>query len=196
MTKIRKVILKAKLFRILYVELCKKVIESKVFEYFVLAVIILNSVYLAFDDYSFESNYNPTIVRVRNNIENTFSTLYIIEFLIKVSALGFILKKDSYMRDYWNLIDLVIICQVIVTWILEGLGINNSVKLNALRAFRILIPLKSLRNIEGLRILVISLIHAIPLLRDSFIILGFFFLIFALAGLHHFHGDFKNRCFY
>lgn len=135
---------------------------------------------------------------IREKIENSFSAIYIIEFAIKVCGMGLLFNKGAYLRDYWNIIDFIIISQVITTWILNTRASKDSsfVKLNALRVLRILIPLKSLRSVEGLKVLVISLLHALPLLGDSIIILGFFYLLFALAGLHNFHGYFKNRCFY
>ena len=159
-------------------------------------VIIGNSIYLAIDDNSMSDNNDPKIIKIRSVIENTFSALYIAEFCLKVSGLGFIMKQGSYLRDYWNWIDFMIIIQIFTGWILTSLGRSTSVRLNALRVFRILIPLKSLRTIEGLRILVVSLFHALPLLRDTFIILGFFILLYALAGLHFFNGIYKQKCFY
>jgi Ion transport protein len=43
---------------------------------------------------------------------------------------------------------------------------------------------------------VASLINAIPLLRDSILVLFFFFLVFAIAGCQLFTGAYKNRCYY
>jgi len=40
-----------------------------------------------------------------------------------------------------------------------------------------------------------SLINAVPLLRDSILVLMFFFLIFAIAGCQLFTGALKQRCF-
>ena len=60
---------------------------------------------------------------------------------------------------------------------------NGNLKLNALRSFRVLRPLKTISSIEGLRLLVVALLSAIPLLRDTIIILLFFFGVFAIAGL-------------
>lgn len=37
--------------------------------------------------------------------------------------------------------------------------------------------------------------NAIPLLRDSFLVLSFFFLIFAIAGVQLFQGALKNNCY-
>ncbi len=122
-----------------------------------------------------------------------FNALYMVEFLLKVTGMGFVMKKNSYLRDYWNIIDFIIILQVLIGWIFSNL---ISFKLNSLRVVRVLRPLKSLKSIEGLRILVISVLHSIPLLKDTFIILGFFYLLFALIGLHIFSGTFKLRCIY
>ena len=107
--------------------------------------------------------------------------------------MGFIMEKQSYLRDYWNIIDFIIIVQVLIGWIFSKL---ISFKLNSIRVVRVLRPLKSLKSIEGLRILVISVLHSLPLLKDTFIILGFFYLLFALIGLHIFAGSFKLRCIY
>ena len=106
--------------------------------------------------------------RLRSIIENTFSGLYISEFVIKVCGMGFVLNSKSYLRDYWNIMDFLIILQVFITWMFSSL---ISFKLNSLRVVRVLRPLKTLKSVEGLKILVISVFHSLPLLRDTFIIL-------------------------
>jgi hypothetical protein len=68
------------------------------------------------------------------------------------------------------------------------------VSLNALRAFRVLRPLRSITAIRGLRILVQSLLAALPLLKDTIIVLIFFLLIFAIAGNQLLSGNLKKRC--
>ncbi len=113
-----------------------------------------------------------------------------LEFSLKVIATGFLFNKGSYLRDPWNLIDFAIIIQIVALWVF-----SKESKLSALRVVRILIPLKSLRRVEGLRVLVVSMIHALPLLRDTFILLIFFLSFFGLIGLTNFQGAFKKRCF-
>ena len=71
---------------------------------------------------------------------------------------------------------------------------SSSVNLSVLRAFRVLRPLRTISSVEGLRVLVTALISALPLLRDTIIVLIFFFLIFAIAGLQLWSGMLKNRC--
>ena len=52
-----------------------------------------------------------------------------------------------------------------------------------LRSFRVIRPLRTISSIQGLRVIVSALINAMPLLRDSILVLLFFFLIFAIAGV-------------
>lgn len=72
---------------------------------------------------------------------------------------------------------------------------QGNLNLNALRSFRVLRPLKTISSIEGLRILVQALLSALPLLRDTIIVLIFFFGVFAITGLQTMSGNLLNRCF-
>jgi len=56
-------------------------------------------------------------------------------------------------------------------------------------------PLRTISSVAGLRVIVSSLINALPLLRDSILVLIFFLLVFAIAGCQLFTGALKNRCF-
>jgi hypothetical protein len=58
----------------------------------------------------------------------------------------------------------------------------------------VLRPLRSITAIRGLKILVQSLLSALPLLKDTIIVLIFFLLIMAIAGMQLMTGSLKNRC--
>lgn len=38
-----------------------------------------------------------------------FLSIYTIEMLLKIIGMGFILNKGAYLRDYWNILDFVIV---------------------------------------------------------------------------------------
>lgn len=111
--------------------------------------------------------------------------------IFKILSMGFILNKGSYLRDAWNILDFTIIASGYVGMLLSGSGVNLSV----LRSFRVIRPLRTISSVQGLRVIVSSLINAVPLLRDSILVLFFFFMIFAIAGCQLFTGALKNRCF-
>ncbi len=42
--------------------------------------------------------------------EFVFNSLFIIEFMVKATAMGFCFEKRTYLRDGWNIIDFLVIC--------------------------------------------------------------------------------------
>ena len=141
--------------------------------------------------------------------EYTFQGLYTIEMLFKIVGMGFFWNKGSYLRDYFNILDFVIIMSAYVTIaqpFIESLtGADEKPKvvndeeeeglsLSSLRAFRVLRPLRAVTSIQGLKILVQSVITSLPFLKHTIIVLIFFFLIFAIAGVNLFSGMLKQRC--
>lgn len=110
---------------------------------------------------------------------------------LKIIGLGFILNKNAYLRDGWNILDFFI---VITAWLPHIFGGNNS-SFSSLRVLRVLRPLRTISSVKSLRIILNSLFSAMRLLLDSIIVLLFFFLIFAIGGLQLFMGLLKRRCF-
>ncbi|KAL4431577.1 hypothetical protein ABPG74_017282 [Tetrahymena malaccensis] len=156
-----------------------KIINHPIFEVISLAVIIFNSILLSLDD--------PTTNNDNNyQMDQALLIIYTIEMGLKIIALGFIFNKGAYLRDTWNIIDIVII--------ITGFMPQNEINLSALRSLRVLRPLKSITKIKALKQLIQALLSSIPLLKDSLIILSFFFIIFGIAGLQLFTGQLKSRC--
>ena len=123
--------------------------------------------------------------------------------IFKILAKGFVFNRGAYLRDSFNILDFVIVMSAYVTIIQESLAKkgdaygpqkSGGVSLNALRAFRVLRPLRSITAIKGLRILVQSLLAALPLLKDTIVVLFFFLIIFAIAGIQLIAGKLKYRC--
>jgi len=110
--------------------------------------------------------------------------------MFKIFGLGFVLSKGSYLRDSWNIMDFIIVTSGYLEYIMEGGGVDLSV----MRSFRVLRPLRTISGIEGLRVIVSALMSSLPLLRDTIMVLVFFFVIFAIAGVQLFGGALKKRC--
>lgn len=141
--------------------------------------------------------------------EYTFQGLYTVEMMFKIIGMGFLFNKGAYLRDYFNILDFVIIMSAYVTMAtpliesMTGADEKPAVKsdeeeeglsLSSLRAFRVLRPLRAITSIQGLKILVSSVISSLPFLKHTIIVLLFFFLIFAIAGVNLFSGMLKQRC--
>lgn len=123
-------------------------------------------------------------------LEYVYFVFYLMETLLKVMAFGFIMNKDAYLRDDWNKLDFFIIATAIINRIVSEYGIS----FRALRALRVLRPLKMIAKLKTLQVILESLFSALPLLADSFLILSFCYLLYAIAGLQLFSGLLKKRC--
>ena len=139
----------------------------------------MNCISLAAYDYSDRDNKT-----IRNEVINilglVFNAIFILEFLIKVIAKGFIIHKHSYLRDGWNIIDFI----VVIFAIFDFMPFIESKGIKGLRAFRALRPLRSINAIPSMKKLVKILLISLPNLANVVALLGFIILLFAILGLN------------
>ena len=102
---------------------------------------------------------------MEKNIDLAFNITYTIEMFMRIFALGFVFGPGAYLKSYWNQLDFICVC----TAYLEMTG-GEATSISTLRAFRVLRPLRFVNNIEGLKIVVSSVITAIPLLQETILI--------------------------
>ena len=161
--------------RIKFVMFIKAIISHQIFDAISLCVIIANSATMVFEDPTTDSQH-PVI----EFLDDVFLGLYTLEAILKIIGLGFVFGKGTYLRDPWNILDFFIVISAYLA-ILKISG--GFVDISVLRSFRVLRPLRTVSGIEGLRVIVSALLNSLPLLRDTLLILQFFFLIFAIAGV-------------
>jgi hypothetical protein len=127
-------------------------------------------------------------------IELFFFVIYILEMVLKITALGFIFKRGAYLRDPWNILDFLIIFASIAS-LIKSDSSSNSINFSSLRTLRILRPLRTINVIKKLRALIMTILDSIPYLFDILLIILFTMGVFAIAGLQLFRGVLLNRCF-
>lgn len=76
--------------------ICVLVATNQLFDYFVMATILLNCVFLAMSEAIEEAEF-------------FFLAIYSIEMFIKIIAKGFAINKYTYLRNPWNWLDFVVI---------------------------------------------------------------------------------------
>jgi hypothetical protein len=99
------------------------------------------------------------------------------------------MNKNSYLREAWNIMDFFIVVFGIISTYL------NSTNLKALRAFRVLRPLRTISKVKSLKTMINTLLKSIALLKDSMIIILFYYTVFAITGSQIFSGSLKYNCF-
>jgi hypothetical protein len=84
----------------------EKIIEiviNKWFDYFILFVILLNCVGLSLD--SNEPEFKKTkLARVINIADYVFLGIFTLEMVLKIIAMGLVMRPYSYLRDAWNIV--------------------------------------------------------------------------------------------
>ena len=155
------------------------------FEHVSLAIILINCVLLALNDPIKDD------LPWQVTVDNVLLGLYSAEMVLKILGMGFIMNRNAYLRDYWNILDFIIVVTAYIPLVFN----SGSVDLKALRSLRVLRPLRTISSVKSLRTVVTTILTAIPLLINALFILFFVLFIFSIAGLQLFAGLLKKRCF-
>jgi len=151
-----------------------------------LLCIMVNCVFLSmYDPLDLDSPRNYII----SISEIVFQVIFTLEMLLKVFAKGLILHRFSYMRDYWNILD----CVIVFTGFLTFFNLGNN--LSVLRAVRLLRPLRAISSLEDMRIIIDAFLKSLPMLSNSIVLFVFLLLMYAIIGVQLFKGKLRNRCY-
>ncbi|XP_031638626.1 voltage-dependent calcium channel type A subunit alpha-1 isoform X5 [Contarinia nasturtii] len=167
------------------------IIEWPPFEYAVLMTIIANCVVLALEEHLPDGD-RTTLAKSLEATEVYFLGIFCVEASLKIIALGFLLHKNSYLRNIWNIMDFFV---VVTGFITMFPSIGTQVDLRTLRAIRVLRPLKLVSGIPSLQVVLRSIIKAMaPLLQIGLLVL-FAIVIFAIIGLEFYSGALHKSCY-
>lgn len=140
-----------------------------------------------------EPNYEETDVDSFTAVSGqVFAWIFIVEFALKVVAQGFVIHKKSYLRDWWNKLDFLIVVVSIAEF--SGSQDEEESRLTLIRLLRLLKPLRSIKALKTLRFLIQSLLASLAGLLNVFLFLGFVLSIFAVLGVNLFSGDQYKAC--
>ena len=78
---------------------------NRVFEWFIIVSILVNSIIMAMYDYN-DRFSRTTYNKVIDTIQISLTIVFTVEALLKIIGMGVIIHKNSYLRDPWNWIDL------------------------------------------------------------------------------------------
>lgn len=106
-----------------------------------------------------------------------FTIAFATEMTIKMTAMGLMLDKNCYLRDYWNWLDFVVVLGSVLAYIP---GFAN---VSVLRTFRLFKPLRSLKKLPAMKELVVTLLESVYQLTNIFLLLEFALILFSILGL-------------
>ncbi|XP_054707665.1 muscle calcium channel subunit alpha-1-like [Uloborus diversus] len=125
--------------------------------------------------------------------EYLFLVIFMIECFMKIIAYGFLFHPGAYLRNGWNFLDFVIVIIGIISTALSAL-MKEGFDVKALRAFRVLRPLKLVSGVPSLQVVLNSILRAmVPLLHIALLVI-FVIIIYAIIGLELFSGKMHETC--
>ncbi|XP_052745242.1 voltage-dependent calcium channel type D subunit alpha-1-like isoform X1 [Bicyclus anynana] len=174
-------------------KLCYDIVEWKPFEYMILTTIFANCIALAvFTPYPSGDTNNTN--QILEKVEWVFMAIFTAECVMKIIAYGFLFHPGAYLRNTWNSLDFLIVTIGIATQVLQHIW-KDLFDVKALRAFRVLRPLRLVSGVPSLQIVLNSILKAmVPLFHIAFLVL-FVIIIYAIIGLELFSGLLHKACF-
>uniref|UniRef100_A0A665U625 Voltage-dependent L-type calcium channel subunit alpha n=1 Tax=Echeneis naucrates TaxID=173247 RepID=A0A665U625_ECHNA len=183
---------------------CISLVEWKPFDIFILLSIFANCVALAIY-IPFPGDDSNSTNQELETVEYAFLIIFTIETFLKIIAYGLVMHQNSYVRNGWNMLDFVIVVVGLFSVVLEMItkdadsggqsgGKPGGFDVKALRAFRVLRPLRLVSGVPSLQVVLNSIIKAmVPLLHIALLVL-FVIIIYAIIGLELFIGKMHSTC--
>uniref|UniRef100_A0A3Q3Q6R8 Voltage-dependent L-type calcium channel subunit alpha n=1 Tax=Monopterus albus TaxID=43700 RepID=A0A3Q3Q6R8_MONAL len=183
---------------------CISLVEWKPFDIFILLSIFANCVALAIYIPFPRDDSNSTNQELET-VEYAFLIIFTVETFLKIIAYGLVMHQNSYVRNGWNMLDFVIVIVGLFSVVLEMItkdadsggqsgGKPGGFDVKALRAFRVLRPLRLVSGVPSLQVVLNSIIKAmVPLLHIALLVL-FVIIIYAIIGLELFIGKMHATC--
>ncbi|XP_044207690.1 voltage-dependent L-type calcium channel subunit alpha-1D [Thunnus albacares] len=178
----------------------------KPFDIFILLAIFANCVAMGVTKPYPDDDSNATNHKLEQ-VEYVFLVIFTIETFTKILAYGLVMHPSAYIRSGWNFLDFVIVIVGLFSVIAEAMtdhkpgeahhaaGKPGGLDVKALRAFRVLRPLRLVSGVPSLQIVLNSIMKAmVPLLHIGMLVM-FVIIIYAIVGLELFIGRMHKTCY-
>ena len=167
-----------------------QLVHKPSFDYFVLLLIGCNAVMMALEDPQKDPD-NPTELELKMAyFEAIFNIMFTFEMSLKMVALGVVRGPHTYLQSSWNLLDFVVVVTAWLPYILP----DSSSKGGAVRAFRLLRPLRTINRFPGLKRLVTTILMSIPQMQVLAIMVLLYTFTFAVVAVQLWQGVMLQRC--
>ncbi|XP_069465799.1 voltage-dependent N-type calcium channel subunit alpha-1B isoform X3 [Ambystoma mexicanum] len=154
-----------------------KFVVSPPFEYFIMAMIALNTIVLMMKFFGASTKYD-LMLKILNIV---FTSLFSMECILKIIAFGVL----NYFRDAWNIFDFVTVLGSITDILVTEIA-DNFINLSFLRLFRAARLIKLLRQGYTIRILLWTFVQSFKALPYVCLLIAMLFFIYAIIGMQVF----------
>ena len=154
--------------------LADRLVNKAAFEYTIIALILLNGVFLGLGTSPALEQQYGNLLQLGNQI---VLGVFIVEALLKMLALA--PRVDMYFRDGWNVFDFLVIAFSLVPATGEFAMVA--------RLARLLRVLRLISAIRELRLIVAALVRSIPSVGHVMLLMSIIVYIYAIIGYQLFH---------
>jgi voltage-gated sodium channel len=154
----------------------KRLIESRRFEYWITALIVLNAITLGLET-------SPSAVASFGNVLVLVDRAILAVFVLELAA-RVIVYRGSFFRDPWRIFDLAVVSVALI----PATG-----SLSVLRALRILRVLRLISIVPSLRRVVTGFITALPGMGSIMLLLALVFYVFAVMATKLYGSSFPEH---
>ncbi|KAI1305813.1 Voltage-dependent calcium channel type D subunit alpha-1 [Halotydeus destructor] len=166
--------------------LCHKIIFDSLFGNILLVCIMISSSTLAMEDpLDSESPRNQTL----KNFDQFFTIVFTIEICLKTIVFGVLFHKGSFCRVGSNLLDLVVVCCSLISFV-PGFESGAISVVKILRVLRVLRPLRAINRAKGLKHVVQCVIVAVKTIGNIMLVTCLLNFMFGVIGVQLFKGTF------
>ncbi len=164
----------------------KALVDHKSFDWFILAIIVVNAIVLGF--------MTSPIMIVKYNtllwsIDHACLAIFVIEMILKIKA-----HHGAFFKDHWNIFDFVIVLLSVVAFAKESnmIFVTNISMIPdvesfiVLRTFRVFRALRLLTEFHSLKNVTSTLSKAVPSIVATLLIMCIVFYVFAVISVNLF----------
>ncbi|XP_076627344.1 calcium voltage-gated channel subunit cacophony isoform X20 [Colletes latitarsis] len=166
------------------------VVNLRYFDFFIMVVISLSSIALAAEDPVWEDSPRNEVL---NYFDYAFTGVFTVEMILKIIDLGIIFHEGSYLREFWNVMDAVVVICAAVSFAFDMTGSSagqNLSTIKSLRVLRVLRPLKTIKRVPKLKAVFDCVVNSLKNVINILIVYILFQFIFAVIAVQLFNGKF------
>jgi len=154
-----------------FLEAARKIINSRLFNYFIFSLILLSAVIIGLETYrGFAKQYYDVLLL----IDQLIIALFTIEIALKIISNG--KRPWMYFSDPWNVFDFIIIAICLIPF-------NDTHYFAVFRILRILRILRMINVLPKLKLIIGALLKSIPSMGYVIMLIGLLFYVYAIVGV-------------
>uniref|UniRef100_A0A8C6T4L3 Voltage-dependent P/Q-type calcium channel subunit alpha-1A n=1 Tax=Neogobius melanostomus TaxID=47308 RepID=A0A8C6T4L3_9GOBI len=167
---------------------CHFICTFRYFEMCILLVIAMSSIALAAEDPVWPESPRNNVLRY---FDYAFTGVFTFEMLIKMVDLGLLMHPGAYFREFWNILDFIVVSGALVAFAFTGSSKGKDIStIKSLRVLRVLRPLKTIKRLPKLKAVFDCVVNSLKNVLNILIVYLLFMFIFAVVAVQLFKGRF------